>query len=323
MKRTAKILFVFLALLFLLSCCGCSFTATEKEPSPGEAQLSLEELIEIREQAFYYLNNLEEYGIYSYRLTQEIYNQAIKKPEEYHLYGAYDGVRMSYVAISDRTTFLSPQAVSQVEKGMLLGDVTALLGQPDLNAYCDIYTAYFSGSSREANDFYTLYLLSDGRFLTIRYVPAFVGEYGREVLMEKIPDFEEYERIPKRLEYLYWGKVGYVDVLTLEELCALPFERAKWGSDDFFLRTADEDLPPYISSVNLADKVKQGMTYEEVKEIFGSCGMDMGVYYSHNYDDPARRSCYLYCWHASKKMSVWIYFALEDDGRLTVYKIGS
>lgn len=284
--------------------------------------MSLEELIDIREQAFFYLNHLEKYGIYSYRLTQQIYDQAVKKPEEYGLYGAHDGVRMSFVAISDRTSFFSPEVVSQVKKGMLLGDVTALLGQPDLNAYCDIYSAYVNGSSRQANDFYTLYLLNDGRFLTIRYVPAFVGEFGRETLMDKIPNFKEYEQIPKRLEYLYWGKVGYVDVLTPEELYALPFERAEWGSNDFFLRTADGDLPPYISSVDLADKVKQGMTYEEVKEIFGSHGMDKGVYPSHNYNDPARRSCHLYCWHASEKASVWIYFTLEDDGRLTVYKIG-
>ena len=304
MKKIFKFLTIAMSVMLVISSCNAA-SAPESEALP---ELSKEDLASVKER------------IQLHQETTNFIFVTVTK-EDYDSW-ATSAVHDEYVKTFYKTimsdvegeNYHSATVVEQLQEGMLINEVYDLIGRPHFNAKHYPFPSISFGD-REY-DFCAMYVLNDGRILLTRYVPLFHenydAEYRRE-LIERIPDFEQYEKTEKDGNYFTrWPKLDSVSIVTEEQLLAMRF-------DNETLQTAPEHLPKNASFGDL-QKITVGMTYNQVKELAGTHGFDKIVldgvhhYYWICLKDPAKPE-YISRFN--------VCFVMSETGELIVSKIGA
>jgi outer membrane protein assembly factor BamE (lipoprotein component of BamABCDE complex) len=195
--------------------------------------------------------------------------------------------------------------VSALKSGMFINEVQKILGQPHFGAYA-VAMSHIDLEGRFLYDYYTFYVLNDGRVLELHFLPVIIGDYDRELLSEQIPQFDHYEEYLKQGIFMNWGKLLSATILTPEEL----YKKSYMPKD---LETDDCHLPKIVDLEDL-QKIHVGMTYEDVKKLVGNGGLDLGKH-SYLWNYPSNTSGY--------RLGFVVDFVKTESGELIVSKIGA
>ena len=304
--------------LFLLS--SCNSTATTVEPASSKSSVPSETVMldkqqlntmksrikEFNDETGFLLNTVSEDGYYR---TLELYADADKDIQ----YKNYPNIYFDYTvrSVFENETYHSREIVDQLKKGMLINEVHALIGQPHFNARNTPYAIMYV-APRQNYDFCTVYLLNDGHFLLLRYVPVFIEPYDLNEFRERIAHFDLYMRSPYGVQKGYYSyrllQLQSIEIVTEAELCKISF-------NNDYLSTSDEHLPALVNPEKI-QLIQEGLTYAEVKELLGTYGMDS--HYS------AEDDVYYYTWSYlsnNAEIPLQIGFILSDSGEFIVSQI--
>lgn len=219
MKHSITAGILAIVLLFLSSCSAVNTTEepangsenTNESTQPSVAQtLSSAELEAVKERIGSELNRIGFHDEERYKSYQAFTIESLNI-EDYLKYFYQDPARAYYH---------SPQMALQVQEGLLVNEVHDLLGNPHFNAininmgdaYSGLYYAY------------TMYVLTDGSVLLIRYMPILPEEYEELNCFERIPNFENIYQRYSDYHYCSWMQVNKVEVLSEQELLSKSFQ---------------------------------------------------------------------------------------------------
>ena len=307
MKKTIFVWLLLLSILFSLNACNDPSPAESPSESASESEalpeLSKEELAAIKTRINEHQEAVRKSGSY---FIQTLYTDDMCEADRLEGVTFIDNLYHELVAVDTNENHHSAEIVDQLQKGMFFNEVYEILGAPHYNAMRFLKSVTFH-SDHVTYDCCAMYVLNDGRILLIRYTPVFQAKFERAELMERIPDFEEYEAISKRQGVYYWMQIEEHSILSLDDFLGMTF-------DDEYLKTSKENLPAMVDK-EILDQIEVGMTYKQVEELTGTWGRNYLVMGDFHW--------YLWTWESAEDFGTekCVGFSFSDDGELIVSKI--
>ena len=277
MKNLTKFLSFLVVLLIISAFSACTAPLPLKE-NPSESASESEALPELSKEELYDVKMRiklydEETNFIHCSVTKEGFEQTLDQTKDHPDTYTLKTLDKTVMADIDGEIYHSATIVEQLHQGMFINEVYDLIGRPHFTARH--YPRTVSTIPYRSNyDFCAMNVLNDGRVLLTRYVPVFHESYDQEKRNElgtRIPNFfEEYEKRPiDGYYFVRWWQLGEVSIVSEEQLYGMEF-------DNDMLLTAEQYLPKNASLEDL-QKIKLGMTYNEVTALVGTCGFDVKV----------------------------------------------